>query len=135
MKYIFLLFIGIALPGLSSLAQNNIAGTNDLDTTMIYLSVTDPPVFPGGEKALEEYFKGHWGSWALGSGVGSAYVYFVINRQGRVEDAKLVRGVQDRKDLDDEALRLIKGMPDWSIGKQNGHPVKVQFTFPVFFKL
>jgi TonB family protein len=66
---------------------------------------------------------------------GTVYVYFIINKQGKVEDAKVIRGVRGAKGLDEEALRVIRNMPDWTPGSHGGKPVKVQFTYPVSFRL
>ena len=63
------------------------------------------------------------------------YVDFVINKEGKVTDAKIRRGVKGGAALDKEALRVIQSMPTWSIGKQNGRAASVQFTMPVNFVL
>ena len=66
---------------------------------------------------------------------GKVYVDFVINKEGKVTDAKIRRGVKGGAALDKEALRVIQSMPTWSIGKQNGRAASVQFTMPVNFVL
>ncbi|MFN7295032.1 MAG: energy transducer TonB, partial [Bacteroidota bacterium] len=66
---------------------------------------------------------------------GTVYVYFVINKEGKVSNAEVRRGVKGGPGLDKEALRVIQNMPAWSIGKQNGRPASVQFTLPVKFVL
>ena len=56
-------------------------------------------------------------------------------KEGKVEDAKIARGVKGGPGLDAEAIRVVKNMPAWSVGKQNGRAVKVQFTYPIKFVL
>ena len=58
---------------------------------------------------------------------------FVVEKDGSISDVKVVRGVTPA--LDKEAVRVIKSMPKWQPGKQNGHSVRVKFTLPVTFKL
>ncbi|MFN5209541.1 MAG: energy transducer TonB [Bacteroidota bacterium] len=103
-----------------------------------FVSVEEMPGFPGGEEALQKYMRKNitYPSLEKENNIqGTVYVYFVINKDGKVEDAKVVRGVKGGSGLDAEALRVIKSMPNWSVGKQNGRPVKVQFTYPVKFVL
>ena len=64
---------------------------------------------------------------------GRVIVQFVINRDGSIVDAKVVRGVDPY--LDKEALRVVNQMPKWSPGKQRGKAVRCQFTLPVQFRL
>lgn len=58
---------------------------------------------------------------------------FVVDKTGSLEDIKVLRGVE--KSLDDEALRILKTSPKWKPGIQNGRPVKVAYTMPIFFQL
>jgi protein TonB len=64
---------------------------------------------------------------------GTVYVSFVVNSDGRVSDAKLLKGIGFG--CDEEALRVISNMPPWNPGKQGGRPVKVRMSVPVKFKL
>jgi protein TonB len=62
---------------------------------------------------------------------GSVYVQFVINEDGGISNALLVRGLD--KDLDKEALRIIRNMPDWKPARKDGEPVRMSYTCPVVF--
>lgn len=64
---------------------------------------------------------------------GIVYVTFVVDKDGKVKDAKILRG--KGAGLDEEALRVVRSMPDWKPGKQNGRAVAVQYNLPVNFKL
>jgi protein TonB len=60
-------------------------------------------------------------------------VKFVVNEDGDISDAQVLRGIGGG--CDQEALRVVKSMPKWKPGKQNGRAVKVYFTLPVTFRL
>ena len=64
---------------------------------------------------------------------GRVIVQFVVNSDGSIVDAQVVRGVDPY--LDKEALRVIGLMPKWKPGKQRGKAVRVKFTLPVMFRL
>jgi len=64
---------------------------------------------------------------------GRVFIRFVVNEDGSISATEILRGIGGG--CDDEALRVLKGMPKWKPGKQNGHAVKVFFTLPIVFKL
>ena len=64
---------------------------------------------------------------------GRVTVSFIVEKDGRVSNVRLLRSVQPS--LDKEAIRVVKSMPKWTPGKQNGKPVRVRFNLPVMFKL
>ena len=64
---------------------------------------------------------------------GRVTVQFVVNKDGSIVDAKVLRGVDPY--LDKEAVRVIMGMPKWKPGMQRGKPVRVKYTVPVMFRL
>lgn len=64
---------------------------------------------------------------------GTVYVTFVIDHNGKVKDARVLRGVGSG--LDEEAIRAVKAMPNWSAGQQRGKAVQVQYNLPVKFTL
>jgi protein TonB len=64
---------------------------------------------------------------------GTVYVQFVVNEDGAVSNATVLRGIGGG--CDEEALRVVNSMPKWKPGKQNGMPVKVFFTLPIRFVL
>ena len=102
----------------------------------IFHIVEDMPVFPGGDVELRKYIatKVVYPQIARETGIeGKVYVSFVVNKKGIVTKVTLVRGVDPL--LDKEALKVIKGLPKWSPGKQRGKPVNVSFTVPITFKL
>ena len=64
---------------------------------------------------------------------GRVIVQFVVNKDGSICDEKVVRSVDPQ--LDAEALRVVRSMPNWTPGKQRGEAVRVRFTLPVTFRL
>ncbi len=64
---------------------------------------------------------------------GTVFVGFVVNADGQISDVKTVKGIS--AECDKEAERVIKMMPPWTPGKQNGKAVKVKYVLPVKFKL
>jgi protein TonB len=94
------------------------------------------PYFPNGEKALLIYVAEHtkYPNEALEKGIeGTVYVRFVVTKSGEIGIAKVMRQIDPF--LEEEALRVIKSMPKWSPGKNNGNPVNVWFVIPVKFVL
>ncbi|MGL4291968.1 MAG: energy transducer TonB [Bacteroidales bacterium] len=105
-------------------------------TNEIFTVVEDMPMFPGGESALLGYIgkSVKYPVIAQENGIqGRVIVSFVIERDGSVADAVVVRGVDPS--LDKEAIRVVKSMPKWTPGKQRGKPVRVKYTLPVTFRL
>ncbi|WP_276134964.1 energy transducer TonB [Polluticoccus soli] len=66
---------------------------------------------------------------------GRVNVQFVVSEDGSIGDVRVVGSKRLGGGLEDEAVRVVKGMPNWKPGKQNGRPVKVYYTLPVMFRL
>ena len=64
---------------------------------------------------------------------GRSFIEFVVNKDGSIADPKVIRSLHPK--CDEEAMRVIMGMPKWKPGKQSGKPVRVKYTLPVQFKL
>ena len=94
------------------------------------------PKFPSGDKELLEYIskniKYPRDAW-YDDIQGRVIVQVVITKTGEIGDAKVVRSVHP--DLDKEALRVIKSLPDFIPGRKNDQPVDVWYTIPVTFKI
>ena len=108
----------------------------EVEEEQIFQIVEEAASFPGGMgecmKWLGKNIK--YPTISQENGVqGRVIVQFVINRDGSIVDAKVVRGVDPY--LDKEALRVVNQMPKWSPGKQRGKAVRCQFTLPVQFRL
>ena len=103
----------------------------------IFEVVEQMPEFPnGGMAGLMQYLSKNikYPTIAQENGTqGRVIVQFVVNKDGSIVDAKVVRSVDPY--LDKEALRVINTMPKWKPGMQRGKPVRVKFTVPVMFRL
>ncbi|MDD6210298.1 MAG: TonB family protein [Bacteroidales bacterium] len=103
----------------------------------IFTVVEEMPQFPnGGEAGLLQYLAKSikYPSIAQENGIqGRVICTFVINKDGKIVDAEVIRGVDPS--LDKEALRVINSMPPWKPGKQRGKPVRVKYTVPITFRL
>lgn len=98
--------------------------------------VEQMPSFPGGEGALMKYLSENikYPVVAQENGVqGRVVVSFVVEKDGSITDVKVARSVDPS--LDREATRVVKSMPHWIPGKQNGSAVRVKYNVPVSFRL
>jgi protein TonB len=138
--------IGDAQPGLTT--SNGVVGTTGGDTKSTggtgviatELPPNQPKVWvqqmPQFDGQMEAYISSHirYPEVARNQNIsGRVVVQFVVNEDGSVTDAKVVHGIGGG--CDEEALRMVAGMPRWKPGKQNGIPVKVYFTIPIKFVL
>lgn len=101
-----------------------------------FIVVEQMPEFPGGSDELLKFLNNNirYPAIALENGIqGRVICEFVISAEGKVTNAKVIRGIDPS--LDAEALRVINSMPLWKPGKQRGKAVKVRYTLPVNFKL
>ncbi len=106
------------------------------DTTDTYLMVEAEPEFPGGMEALMKYLSENikYPEQAKKENIqGKVYMRFVVERDGSIVDAEILRGIGGG--CDEEALRVVNAMPKWEPGKQKGTPVRVQYNLPIVFKL
>ena len=102
----------------------------------IFTAVEQMPQFPGGEAELLKYIATHikYPTMAAENNIqGRVVVKFVVKKDGNVGEVVVLRGKDP--DLDKEAVRVVKSMPRWTPGKQNGITVRVNYRVPVLFRL
>lgn len=112
------------------MSKENASGNKPFDV------VEQMPQFPGGPAALVQFLSENikYPEEAYKNGIqGRVIVTFVVNKDGSISDAKVVKSVDSQ--LDEEALRVAYSMPNWIPGRQNGEPVNVKYTVPITFKL
>lgn len=112
--------------------------TAPADTTknVVYDVTETLPQFPGGQGVMMKYLAANIkypASAVKAKKQGRVIVSFVIQKDGSVTNARIVRSVDP--ELDAEALRIVKAMPNWTPGTQDGKPVNVRYTIPVVFSL
>lgn len=98
--------------------------------------VEQQPSFPGGMRALNRWLCDNikYPPEAVESRIeGRVTVQFVVERDGSISDAKVMKSVEPS--LDKEAIRVVGKMPKWIPGKQDGQAVRVKFFVPVTFRL
>ncbi|NMA73169.1 MAG: energy transducer TonB [Bacteroidales bacterium] len=102
----------------------------------IFEVVENMPEFPGGPAEMMKFLSNNirYPTIAQENGIqGRVIVQFVVNSDGTIVDANVVRSVDPF--LDKEALRVINSMPKWKPGMQRGKAVRVKYTLPVMFRL
>jgi protein TonB len=106
------------------------------EETKVFDVVEQMPSFPGGPAALMQYLSSNikYPVVAEENGVqGRVVCTFVVEKDGSITDVRVIKSVDPS--LDKEAVRVVKGMPKWIPGKQNGSAVRVKYTVPVTFRL
>jgi TonB family protein len=129
---------------LSTVVRSSTDGDNTIydvnstqpDNDSIYEICEVMPEFPGGEQALMKFVSSnvHYPEEAKDKGIeGRVFVSFVVEKDGSVTEVEVRKGIG--KLCDEEAARVVKAMPKWKPGMQNGKPVRVHYNLPFFFKL
>jgi len=102
----------------------------------VFVMVEKMPEFPGGEPGLKTWIGSNivYPPEAKAAGIqGKVYVNFIVNKQGKPERIKIVRGIDPL--LNDAAMKVVSIMPDWIPGIQKGVAVNVSYTIPINFIL
>ncbi|MEX1003249.1 MAG: energy transducer TonB [Crocinitomicaceae bacterium] len=127
---LLLLLVGVQIGYASDIQQDT------TKTEMIYDMPEQMPQFPGGADAMEQFISSHikYPPEAKAKNIqGKVYVQFVVEKDGSISEIKIRRGAHQL--LDDEAVRVIKLMPDWKPGSMRGKKVRVRYTIPITFGL
>ncbi len=102
----------------------------------VYRSVEQMPQFPGGEAGLMRYLQSNINypaNAAMNNIGGRVILQFVVEKDGHIGEVKVVRSIDP--EIDAEAVRVVKSLPDFIPGRQDGEPVAVWYTIPVSFKV
>lgn len=125
---------------LDSLESNEVPDTviqyNQLESDRVFSVVEQMPSFPGGMGAMMQYLSSNikYPKEAEKKGIqGRVLLSFIVQTDGSITDVRISKSVDPS--LDKEAIRVVKSMPKWIPGRQNGEPVRVKYTFPVTFRL
>jgi len=106
------------------------------DKNGVYQIVEEMPEFPGGVEAMMKYVGENvkYPEEAKDKNIaGRVFLSFVVEKDGSIGEVKVLRGIGGG--CDEEAVRVIKSMPKWKPGKQEGKPVRVSYMMPINFKL
>lgn len=118
------------------LVVNNSQSLQQNPQDTIFTVVEKMPMFPGGEDARVKYMVENikYPDEARNKGItGVVFVTFVVEKEGKITSVKVIRGIGGG--CDEEAVRVIKNMPNWEPGKQKGEAVRTQFNIPIKFSL
>ncbi|NOZ35454.1 MAG: energy transducer TonB [Chlorobi bacterium] len=114
----------------------NLEDTNNGEEDQIFIYVKNMPEFPGGVVALKRYIATHvvYPAVARENGIeGTVFLRFEVTKTGKIGKVELQKGVDPL--LDNEAIKVIKTLPRFKPGEQNGKKVSVWYSIPVTFKL
>lgn len=128
MKKLFLIVFFMAFVSVNAYSQSK-----EQDDA-VYSMVSEQPSFPGGMQEMMKFISENrkYPAEAKAKDIhGKVIVAFVVERDGSLSDVKIRRGIG--YGCDEEAIRVIKSMPKWTPGKQNGKAVRVSFMLPVTF--
>lgn len=104
----------------------------------IFTVVEQMPEFPGGPEEMYKFINKNIQYPQVekeNSIDGKVFLQFTVDKEGKISDIRVLRGVKAGPGLEKEAMRVVKLMPPWKPGKQNGRAVPVYFNLPVTFKL
>jgi len=126
-----LLILVMAITSFAQAQEKTISSGTSKNGVAVYVEKMPSPNFNLSEY-LSENIK--YPQTAIEKNIqGKVIVKFVVNEDGHISNAEVIRGVS--KELDAEALRVVSAMPDWNPGIQDGKKVSVYFTQPISFKL
>ncbi len=106
------------------------------ESSPVFTIVEEMPSFPGGEAERNKFLSENitYPKQAAENGIqGTVYISFIVSAGGKIEDVKILKGIGGG--CDEEALRVVKLMPHWKPGRQDGKAVRTLFNMPVYFKL
>ena len=102
------------------------------------VAIQEQPGFPGGDAELFKFLQKNiqFPPVEKENGIqGKVFITFVVDKDGSVTSVEIYKGLKGGPGCDKEAVRVVKMMPKWSPGKQNGKSVKVRYILPIHFKL
>ena len=130
------LLIPLLLLGLPFAVDAQGTGAGKTEAPLYVPGAPGAPNFPGGPEGLSKYIADNitYPKKAKKKGIqGTVYIDIMISRTGKITEAKVVQGIKGGELLEEEALRVIKAMPDWIPDAKD--PRQVMMTIPVKFKL
>lgn len=133
MKRFFLMAIAACMMTLGAQAQVQKGNTAPQD---VFDVVEEMPQYPGGMQAMLSFLQENitYPKDAQEKKIsGRVLVTFVVEKDGSISNVETVKSVFPS--LDEEAVRIVKAMPNWKPGKQNGKVVRVKYTLPISFSL
>ncbi len=134
MKNLFTTVSTLLLALMLSCTNQDEMALKGLSNEAIFTKVDQQPTFAGGMPAFYEYVNNNLQfpkDPKLAEVKGRVYVQFIITKDGRIEEATVIRGLEET--FDKAALELVKNSPKWTPGSQKGVPVNVKMVLPISF--
>ena len=125
------------LPSFDHLPQTipqNVVPSVAEPTNNIVTFATKRPQYPGGEKALEEYIQENFYVSPImmdHAEIIKIDIEYVINKDGHVSDIKILRCSHPGLGAEQEAMRMLRKMPNWEPAEHNGYPVNIRVIQPI----
>jgi periplasmic protein TonB len=141
MMFFYFLSTSIAMAQVTDTLINEtktdtIASADKLKNTSILTIAEQMPTYPGGEDAMYEFLgsKIMYPKYAKENNItGTLIITFVVESDGSITDVRALKDIGGG--CGEEAIRVVKSMPKWTPGKQNGELVRVQYNLPIRFTL
>lgn len=108
------------------------------DSSVVFIAVENPAMFPGGDIELRKYIREHivYPQYCIEIGAsGTVWISVTVETDGSLSDIEALKEVKECPALAKEALRLVKNMPRWIPGSHNGKVVRMKMNIPVRFVL
>jgi len=128
--------ISICAQEIEPLPKKTIETTIETVEDEVFIIVETQLEFPGGINKMMQFISSNFKYPEIDkeNGIeGRVYVSFIVEKDGTVSTVEILKSVS--KALDAEAIRVVKLMPNWTPGTQNGNPVRVSFHLPILAKL
>ena len=131
--YALIIYILLSISNLFANEPNS-AYVEDNDSIYLVVDVDEPPEFPGGVDSLFKFMRSTFVYPDISESLeGNPLIQFVVNKDGTVSDAKILRDIHPL--IDKEALRVVNSMPRWKPGRHQGRIVRVQYYMPFRLKI
>jgi protein TonB len=121
---------------IAQVTESDISDVEEEDTEEIFVIVEESPVPIGGLESFYQYVNSNikYPKQALSMNIeGKVFIQFVVGKDGSLANIIVIRGIGGG--CDEEAIRIVKGAPEWKAGKQRGKPVRVKMVLPITFKI
>lgn len=136
MKPILITILLFATCSIAKAQQSPTSVEVQVDSNRVFLTVEKAPEFPGGKNGFTHFLiktVRYPASGVENRIQGRVWLTFVVEKDGSLTDIKVAKGVS--KDIDAEAVRVMKASPKWNPGMQGGQAVRVQYSQSLDFKL
>ena len=138
MKQKLFLIVGIVFFSFITRAQTVDDSNLGQEDKQVFQVVEQIPEFMGGNDAMMKFISKYLvypESARENNKQGKVVVKFIVNEDGSISDITTINNPAIGFGLEEAAMNVVRKMPKWKPGRQNGKPVKVYFTLPISFKL